>query len=898
MARFADLAKQGDVNSLLSEPQKYLAHTPDETLNDHMQLVTHYFLKLIEVHGLEALINGLLLQIDRDDKTLARFAKKLFWETILYHDFGKVNENFQRVKMKNMVNFTESKNNGIDTQHSVLSAYIFLIHQLSEGMIVAQKEGLQDQREIIMLIFAFSHNIIRHHSSKLDDLSGPGIFEKFKTEMCEQLEVYLKYYDKPFHPELPRMLASARKQVKFKELAFEWFALIRLNFSLLTAADYYATSHYCNKWKDHYREFGTLTHEQRQKHFSKLQHTHKHNQELYQKHEKILTHPLDNFQARSNKNLNELRSRMAAEVIANVRKNSSERLFYIEAPTGGGKTNMAFIATMELLEANPELNKVFYVFPFTTLVTQTMEAAEETLKLENEEYIELHSRAAWKQKELKEGNHDGLYGEARLDDIHNQFVNYPYTFLSHVRFFDILKANDKSSIYLLHRLANSVVVIDEVQAYNPELWDKMAYLLKEYAQTLNIRFIVMSATLPKIGDLAAADFYYLIPDAIKRFFVNPNFADRVNFSEDLLFRKRPEKGNEEERTNYLNWLAKAIHQRSEDYRQTNGHVRTIVEFIFKKSATEFAALAEEVFDGYEVYVLSGTILEPRRKRIIRELKSKSSQQMNVLLITTQVVEAGVDIDMDLGFKNRSIIDSEEQLAGRVNRNVNKQGCTVYLFDLDDATVIYGKDLRYKEIKSSLEKEYFEILETKRFDVLYDRVKVWLGKTNQERRLAGTGRDYQDRLIGQLNFPAIDKEFTLIEHSNTSVFVPLDLPVEIFLEKEEAIQVFTEQQLQFLKELGVSVCNRKLSGTKVFELYKQLITDRSEGFADRKRNLRMMQSIMSMFTFSLFSESKLVKELISGGNSEEYGYLYLVRHQTIYDYEKGLLDQKFRELIFL
>ncbi len=75
-------------------------------------------------------------------------------------------------------------------------------------------------------------------------------------------------------------------------------------------------------------------------------------------------------------------------------------------------------------------------------------------------------------------------------------------------------------------------------------------------------------------------------------------------------------------------------------------------------------------------------------------------------------------------------------------------------------------------------------------------------------------------------------------------------------------------------------------------------NRTEVFTDRKRNLKMLQSIMAMFTFSLFSESKLVKELIQGGNREEYGYLYLVSHREVYDYDKGLLDQKFREMIFI
>src|SRR5690606_25518406 len=106
------------------------------------------------------------------------------------------------------------------------------------------------------------------------------------------------------------------------------------------------------------------------------------------------------------------------------------------------------------------------------------------------------------------------------------------------------------------------------------------------------------------------------------------------------------------------------------------------------------------------------------------LKTKDIQNRSILLITTQVVEAGVDIDMDMGFKNRSIIDSEEQLAGRVNRNVKKQGCTVYLFDLDDASIIYGQDRRFRETRRSLEEDYFILLQTKRFDVLYEKVKKW------------------------------------------------------------------------------------------------------------------------------------------------------------------------------
>jgi CRISPR-associated endonuclease/helicase Cas3 len=889
MKSFDELINEIQVDILLKEHGKYLAHTPDETLSGHMLLVTHYFQQLVRDHGLEALIDRQILKLFESSEVLAETAKAFFWRAILYHDFGKVNENFQR-KLDNTNLFPESKQNGIDSQHSILSAFIYLIHQLTQLSKLENEIGNKGTFQLTRWAFALCHNIIRHHSPRLDDFSKKETFSSLNSALCTKLKVYLDRYETEADNQIIKNLPRLGKMIAYENLGFEWFSLIRLNFSLLTAADYYATSNYCNKWNSPYDSFGILNAAQRNRHYSNLRTTQAHNQRLYQDSMAILSQPLELQKEKSNFHLDILRSRMATEVINNVREQTHRHLFYIEAPTGGGKTNMAFIATQELLQNNPELNKVFYVFPFTTLATQTQKSAVETLGLLPDEWIELHGRAAWKQKENAEDKKDGLYGDERLDDIHNQFANYPYTFLSHIRFFDILKANDKSSIYLMHRLANSIVVIDEVQAYNPDLWDKMAYLLKEYAEVFNIRFVVMSATLPKIGSLADADFCYLLPDSINRYFVNPNFAERVSFSDELLKRRQPKK---EEKEEYLDWLVEQVHQKSEAYRTKHGYVRTIVEFIFKKSATDFASLAGDRFQGYEIYVLSGTILEPRRRQIIRELKSDANKLRNVLLVTTQVVEAGVDIDMDLGFKNRSIVDSEEQLAGRVNRNINKQDCIVYIFDLDDASLIYGKDRRYKEIRSSLEPEYFNILRTKQFDVLYDKVKAWLDKTNEENGLAGTATDYRNRIIGHLNFPGVDKEFTLIDQNNISVFVPLELPI-----KDGDVQVFTYKQLQFLEGFDVHPNEEKLSGKDVFNLYRILITGQSVSFVDRKRNLKMLQSIMAMYTFSLFADSRVVKELIRGGNQEEFGYLYLVSYPEVYDYRQGLLDKKFGEMIFL
>src|SRR5690606_24597721 len=84
---------------------------------------------------------------------------------------------------------------------------------------------------------------------------------------------------------------------------------------------------------------------------------------------------IDSYEPKNSKiansdNLNILRQEMAVEVLRNVRKNYQNNLFYIEAPTGGGKTNLSALAAIELLKTyQGKYNKVFYVFPFTTLIT-------------------------------------------------------------------------------------------------------------------------------------------------------------------------------------------------------------------------------------------------------------------------------------------------------------------------------------------------------------------------------------------------------------------------------------------------------------------------------------------------------------------------------------------------
>jgi CRISPR-associated endonuclease/helicase Cas3 len=316
-------------------------------------------------------------------------------------------------------------------------------------------------------------------------------------------------------------------------------------------------------------------------------------------------------------------------------------------------------------------------------------------------------------------------------------------------------------------------------------------------------------------------------------------------------------------------------------------------------------LLREEYD--QIFVLSGTILEPRRKEVISYLKNRAHQRENILLITTQVVEAGVDIDMDLGFKDTSLIDSEEQLAGRINRNVNKQDCQLFLFDLDSAEVIYGKDYRYEEQqKERFQKHYVRVLQEKAFDELYLQVFAKINQVNQQEFLKNFN-DYRKHLQ-YLDFTKADRQFRLIDQENVSVFVPVPVPVQVEGTEPGAFDaLFSADELAFLAAGGVAPDfyeiageeKEAIHGEQVFKLFADWVQRRKErekDFTADKIVAKRLQGILSKFVFSVITYSRTMEELQTFGE-ERYGYFYLANTQP-YSYTSGINDNVFKEAVFI
>ncbi len=880
-----------NIVNIQKNPDKYFAHThqnkPKETLIHHTQKVKEWALLIIETHHLDLVADKLIYSFTYNQNyisdyiTFGNYVKKLFFNTIVFHDFGKANPNFQIEKMKNDF-FKPDKEIKIDTKHSILSSYIFLNYHFKE---IFEMGGFPDEEKNILYAIAllFSNPVLKHHSTYLEQDYN------FKKPVINSLHKYLSKYEIDFQCKISNNFFEKIELIfdGFYDFLsvnnfFPFYSLVKLNWSLLTAADYYATSEYMNDLQ--INDFGLIDDRLRNQIINSFKNNPEkpYNKELIQNPDKYLNINFSELQERNNKNLNTLRQKLGAEAIENLQQNSDKKLFYLEAPTGAGKTNVSIAFATELMQIDKQINKIFYVFPFTTLITQTFQSIKDTIDISDEHIIQLHSKVGFHLKE----NEDGAYGNDYRNYIDNLFVNYPITLLSHIKFFDILKGNSKEANYILHRLANSIVIIDELQSYTPKHWDKVIFFLDNYSKYFDIRFLIMSATLPKIDELndeTKGKIVRLTPNR-NQYFLNPNFKDRISFDFQLLNWEKP--NSDDEKQKYLQKLSGFVYENLEKYSfENNNKVRGLIEFITKKSAAKFLKIINDKieFDKYKKYLISGEILESRRKYIIDKIKKNADNK--VIVITTQVIEAGVDIDMNIGFKDRSLIDSDEQLAGRINREAKRENCKLFLFDFDKTFWIYKNDYRYnvQSKEDEIYKNYKQILQEKTFEKVYEKVNENIKKRNKD--VFNSESEYFN-YFKIFNFKEINQKFRLIEQENESLFIPLSVD-EKYFNKED------------LKHFNVLPDeNGKIKGENIFQIYMDNIDNKEQKFIDKKINLKKLAGIMSQFMLSIFKNQKEVIKEYCDIEKEKYGISYLLHWKNIYSFEDGFDMEKINEDIFL
>lgn len=835
------------IEDIIVKPELFYAHCDrgngknPEILKEHVDRCYHYFEELWEHKNFKAVFENFQKELapELSDEGIKLFYS-LIVNVIIFHDYGKINPRFQSIKMKN----TLKKWTAIDcldgTKHSILSAAIYFDYfyeKIQESLLSKDEKNMI---HVFMLVNAYV--ISRHHGN----LSR---FEEFLEEFqpnrqladifsCMNQGDFTEVYHGPFCKRDRHMMNMPRQNTRIYHSFLEkqsshagLYTYIRFLFSVLVSCDYYATSEYDNSIQ--MSAFGTIE-----------------NTEFvaqYEQSERVKQIRRLNPEScvDDKKDINILRNRMFYEAEQTLLKNKDTNIAFIEAPTGAGKSNLAMNCSLKLLDKN--INKIFYVYPFNTLVEQNYDTLEKIYGqtdifksiavINSITPIPLNgTRKFWENLDIEEN--EKFYQKALLD---RQFLNYPFILTTHVNLFQIMFGCEREAAISFYQLAGSVVVLDEIQSYKNVLWTEIMMFLQCYSRLLNMKIIIMSATLPKLDMLTGnhEKVVNLIENP-EKYFQDARFKKRVALSYELLY---PDKKTEMEEL-YAHVLGQAQKGR-----------KILMEFITKTSAEMFYhMLAESGREDLQVFCMTGDDNQIDRKRILREMDT-ADQDKAVILVATQVVEAGIDIDMDIGYKDISKLDSEEQFIGRINRNFKRNG-VVYFFDMDNESGIYKEDYRVDTAYTLRKDEMKQLLADKNFGKYYDYILKGIRKYRNDRKNENGIEAFLDN-VKKLDFVWISQKMKLIDKND-------DWKMSVYFAR------------------AITTDNGEIiDGKQVWERYRELLSDMPMNYAKKQVLLSEVKSKMSYFIYQIKIDNSL-------DYNDRIGELYLIEDAEQY-FENGRLN---------
>ncbi|WP_459500534.1 CRISPR-associated helicase Cas3' [Bacillus sp. C1] len=804
------------INDYLLNSDSLYAHTDKngnkekETLVEHSELTLLFYEKLKSENTLDDILTRILNRLTFDGEALEDnvqcFIKKLFEQAVYLHDLGKINPAFQVLKMKNKFITLKSGSEYNNKNHSLLSALLYLdIFSLEVKSF--DDDGVRGFLNHVL--YAFAYCISRHHTY-LEDVNTVQFYKRLfhlyrRIKHTPEYVAYYAYKDRLLQ-EFPVEQFEDRDNFRFDDghKPTPFYLLIKLLYSSIVSCDSLATYTYQNGSQP---TFYYLQQADIEELLSIYRETDVYKGiQFYKKDSNHFDHcPI-----------NALRSELFVASEEELVKNSDRNLFYLEAPTGSGKTNMSLNLSLQLMHQNKRTNKIMYVFPFNTLIEQTKNTFSKIYSEEIQEKYRIsvvNSVTPIVTKSESEMEEPVLHYEEEL--FRRQMLQYPVTLTSHVNFFHYLFGLGRESNLALVHLCNSVVILDEIQNYRNIIWSEIIHFLHEISECLNIKFIIMSATLPRLDELLQEEnlFVELIPDRTK-YFQHPLFKDRVELHFELL----------ENKDFTLDQLVKQV----EKIVASRENSRVLIECISKTTARDCYNRIRENFRTMRVVELTGDDNNYYRKIILDELTKKDKEGHfileNVIVVATQVIEAGVDIDMDIGFKDISLMDAEEQFLGRINRSCLRQNCHAYFFDLDKAGNIYRNDFRTE--KNLHFKEYQESLINKDFTDFYHLNFRRLDERNKRQSL--TNENVFITNIKFLEFEAVSKHMKLITEKPLTLFISYDLEMED---------------------------GEVIKGEELWNEYKQLSNNKTMNYAQRQIELSRLRQYMPYFTYTLYSNGR-------------------------------------------
>jgi len=424
------------------------------------------------------------------------------------------------------------------------------------------------------------------------------------------------------------------------------------------------------------------------------------------------------------------------------------QMFTLTVPTGGGKTLSSMAFSLEHVKKN-DLKRIFYVIPYTSIIEQNARVFRDIFGEQN--VLEHHSNYDGNQQ--KSGETDPISEGPTLS---TENWDIPIVVTTNVQFFESLFSNRRSKCRKIHNLSKSVIILDEAQMLPVDYLKPCLAALSELVLNYGSTVVLCTATQPKISD---------------------HLDERTKPLEII---DSPEKLYERLRRVHVNNVGELDDEELSDRLRELKQVLCIVN-TRKHASFLFDAISDSE-EPNSCFHLSAGMCPVHRRKILENIRNQLRNDLPCRVISTQLIEAGVDIDFPVVYLAMTGIDSVAQAAGRCNREGKSERGDVYVFRSAEE---YGKATSWQKRVAEIGEMIFDDFED---PLSLDAVESYFQKLY---RYEGThGLDKKgilpslDERVNELAFPfeTINDDFAIIENGTKDIVIPWDDNAGSMIEK--------------------------------------------------------------------------------------------------------------------
>ena len=528
----------------------------------------------------------------------------------------------------------------------------------------------------------------------------------------------------PETDDLFAILSEYSKKRDFRGAIEAYAFFTRYLFSCLTDADYLDTERFCHP--EIQRELFAD--------FSQMR--------------DILNEKLAGFRHESS--LQQARGRLQAQAYENGALPA--QISILDMPTGSGKTLCSMkLALDKIAASNGAKKRIIYIIPYTSIIEQTADTFENLFGT-SADILQHHTDYCFD---------DAAKEPSTIEKLKMATENWdaPVIITTTVRFFESIYHYRGSALRKLHNLANSVLIFDEVHMLPTEYLQPCLRAVGYVTRYLNSEAIFLTATMPDYRDLFAAYLPWCNPQVLI-----PDKRDFTCF----------------EKCSYVN-LGQT------DYESITQKAMNCENALIIVNTRKTARQVYENLSGRK-YHLSTYMTPHDRSAVISQIRENLANGERIFVVSTSLIEAGVDLDFHTVFRELAGLDSILQSGGRCNREGRRTMGTVYIFETDSSL---HADMQLRQIAAKkILRDYKNIQSVDAVSAYYREIFSF----RQEDIDANTIYE-KDMKPAQIPFRSYAEHFKLISEQSIGVVIPNCEECRVLLEKLAAGDFSVRRKLQ-------------------------------------------------------------------------------------------------------